>query len=387
MHVRPARLLCFFLFTFALATPARPDSWGPPSQFERFSDNRQFVAQITPAQTVKTSPTQEKSGPRMDVFELQGETRTKQWSTDLSNSVSPCTAYVADDGAYVVTTDNYFGVGYGDDVVAFYGKSGQLRKYSLEQLFPELEDRLESMNKFAHSTSSRWWNTDSVQFFDSSEKPLIFCIWVNWANTWLAWNAETGERMDPSKQQIARWNQRARKQALELISQGNPESAALKSLGRLKHPEDRAAIEQQLKDTQFYTGSVSSSSTEGSTFAYRSYSEKRLEADRILAEWDELQKGDEYRGDTGRYHFLGEVKMVITFPQAPLKGEGLIGVYLIPEKVKAGHWDSAKPDHYLVVDLSHNFPTDFDSGQIRDGKLEQAVNFEIEGVTPGNYWI
>ena len=97
-------LICILFLAFART--AFPDSWAGPEEFDAFSENHQYVAHITPA-------TDKQAKPRVDVYAINGKERSKLWSTELSNETSPVRAYVTDNGEYVVTTDNFFGVGYG----------------------------------------------------------------------------------------------------------------------------------------------------------------------------------------------------------------------------------------------------------------------------------
>ncbi len=60
---------------------------------------------------------------------------------------------VSNGGKYVVTFDNWHSVGYGDNVVAIYGPSGQLiRKMSLTDFMPHVV-----IMKLRRSTSSVYW--------------------------------------------------------------------------------------------------------------------------------------------------------------------------------------------------------------------------------------
>ena len=79
----------------------------------------------------------------------------KLWDKPLQNQLSPVTALVSDGGWRVVTFDNYYSVGFGDEVIVFYDERGDLlKKYSLESLLSESE-----LNQVTRSVSSRWWRS------------------------------------------------------------------------------------------------------------------------------------------------------------------------------------------------------------------------------------
>jgi len=76
------------------------------------------------------------------------------WKRKLVNEVAPVEALVSADGSYVVTFDNWHSVGYGDDVVVIYGRSGELiRSLSLADIVGA-----ERASDFPRSVSSIWWS-------------------------------------------------------------------------------------------------------------------------------------------------------------------------------------------------------------------------------------
>ena len=61
-------------------------------------------------------------------------------------------------GWRVVTFDNYYSVGYGEEVIVFYDEQGKLlKKYSLEALLSPME-----LGQVSRSVSSRWWRKAAV---------------------------------------------------------------------------------------------------------------------------------------------------------------------------------------------------------------------------------
>lgn len=92
------------------------------------------------------------------------------WQTKLVNDVAPVNALVSNDGNFVVTFDNWYSIGYGDDVVVVYGEGGGLiKKYALEELVSKYE--VEKMQK---STTSRYWGGE--HYIEADRERLILQI-------------------------------------------------------------------------------------------------------------------------------------------------------------------------------------------------------------------
>ena len=114
------------LMAFGWQVTTKADSWQRPQEFDTASENGKFVARVVPA-------TQDRKGVLI-VSDLKSGKTDEIWRTQLSNNVAPTEVRLTNDGESVLTLDNWFGAGYGDDVVAIYNRHGQLTKYSLEQI-------------------------------------------------------------------------------------------------------------------------------------------------------------------------------------------------------------------------------------------------------------
>ena len=74
------------------------------------------------------------------------------WERDLENPISPYNAIVTNDGKYVVTFDDWYQLGKGENVMVVYGENGELlRKFELNEITSLSEDRLKV------SVTSIWW--------------------------------------------------------------------------------------------------------------------------------------------------------------------------------------------------------------------------------------
>lgn len=380
MNMKRTLLLCI---TIVLSSHLNvfADSWKQATAFDSFSDSSNCVARVTPSSNEVSA--------KLDVCSLKTGKRTLVWSIDLSNSVSPTDVRISNDGKHVITFDNWARVGYGDDVVAIYNRSGLLRKYSLEELFERpkgdnlLGDWRYFSNRFPHSTSSRWWRSNSFGFFDDQES--TYALWIDWDCRWLAWDMLTGKTITVSKDQTEKWNRKCRVMALERIEKEGDYISDYELLGKLKNPEDKDIVRKLLEDTDFHTAGTSCfRNDDPPVFAFTSESSKRQAADRILARWDESFSPD--KDDNKDYTFLGSLKFTVTFPEPPLKGEGHIIVYLDEHSSGKQPDPKAVPRHYLFADLKKSYPFNIDK-MAEEPKLERTVNCEIKGITPGTYSI
>ncbi|MGB7070500.1 MAG: energy transducer TonB [Pyrinomonadaceae bacterium] len=87
------------------------------------------------------------------------------WNVRLDNEVSPVSALISDNGDYVITFDNWHGVGYGDNVVAIYnGQTGTLiKKLGLSDFLTESD----IYNLPASTSSIHWHGTHQIDYVKS----------------------------------------------------------------------------------------------------------------------------------------------------------------------------------------------------------------------------
>jgi hypothetical protein len=376
------------------------DSPRPPTECEVFSENERIVGHITPASSrlvrrglgVFEPPgfSREMVKPaKLRVYSVETGNRTLLWEADLDNEVSPGEVYVSDDGEYAVTLDNWGNAGYGNNVLALYGRDGLIRKYSLEEIFGQ---RWKSgaeyfRKKFRHTASSRWWRYNSIEFFDRSDG--LFCIWIDWEERWLAWELESGEGVEGSKEQVLRWSKRAREQMLSLIEEGEGHLKPYEFLGKMKMPEDKPLMEGLLKDSKFCTATDTGRVGGGGVgFRYCSWSDWRVAGDRILSNWENSRGPGDYVEKEGicvdeKYTFLGSLNLTVSYAEAPREGEGYLRMHVIPSDSKPSERGGSKADAYLIADL--DFGHAYDKDGSRYSRLGKSVNFSIRGVRPGRH--
>lgn len=104
-------------------------------------------------------------------------TYLQRWSKALSNDVAPLNALVSDDGAYVVTFDNWHFVGFGDDVVVIYDGAGQtVKKLALKDIVPESE-----IMRMPMSVSSIFWGGE--HYLDQDHSQLVLKVVAKWSGS------------------------------------------------------------------------------------------------------------------------------------------------------------------------------------------------------------
>lgn len=147
---------CLCIATLALALPAAllwagpacADSWPMPETTTYFSASKGCRLTVVPrdldsqidyferAAEAGENGLPPEGGPQATLDRRLPDGRWQRvWSRALVNDVTPTDALVSDDMAYVVTLDNWFSTGYGDDVIAIYNvANGGVRALSLEKL-------------------------------------------------------------------------------------------------------------------------------------------------------------------------------------------------------------------------------------------------------------
>ena len=171
-------ILFGFCFSFLAVPPAFADSWLEPEVKTTLSQNGQYRVIITPGgANEKTDTEQESSYPQnaypqnasaqLDHKQANGKWAT-MWNKPIDNAVAPVKAILSDDGAYLVTFDNWYGAGLGDNVMVIYGADGALiKKMGLEELLPPYY-----AFGLPQSTSSRYWAYE--QRFQPNDKIVEF---------------------------------------------------------------------------------------------------------------------------------------------------------------------------------------------------------------------
>lgn len=162
-------IIIISVFIFAISVKA--DTWALPEKRTVCSENNKFCLKVIPKKldsqlSYFQDKVDEKENAGADkkikenyckgIFyarDAKGGLR-ELWKIKLVNEVSPVNILVSNQGDYVVTFDNWHGVGYGDDVVAIYEttKGNLIKNLSLSDFLTEND-----IYNLPTSTSSIWW--------------------------------------------------------------------------------------------------------------------------------------------------------------------------------------------------------------------------------------
>jgi len=148
------------LFILLLGTPSvKGDSWVPPVTEVYHSRDGNVVVRVDPVQ-----PTQKDPKPLAPTAKSKPTATITRWSpkdrsfrflrrVTLRNPRSPIIALITNDARFLVTFDDWFGVGTTDNAVVIYDlDKDSIHNYRIEDFLPE-----SYREKFQRSTSSISW--------------------------------------------------------------------------------------------------------------------------------------------------------------------------------------------------------------------------------------
>lgn len=174
-----------FLVLFLLGSTllVKADTWELPVPTKYCSENKKYCLKVLPKKLQsQLSYFQDKVDGKEDaganrnvkenfckgIFSAKGK---KLWDVKLDNEVSPVSVLISNEGNYVITFDNWHGVGYGDNVVAIYdGFTGKLiKKMGLSDFLTESD-----IYNLPASTSSIHWHGNHE--IDYEKKQLVLKV-------------------------------------------------------------------------------------------------------------------------------------------------------------------------------------------------------------------
>jgi len=178
-----AAVMALMAIVFVHGTISFADQWMPACQEGHFSAKQKHVLRTTPS---KNRP--QKYGHCMaTLYKTDGDGEREMWSRNLINNISPVQVFVADSGKYVVTMDEWAGVGK-LPVVIYNSKGGLVRVHGIDSLGLEKD-----WKHIKRSTVSYWWNEGSISFFGPDEE--TFFIRLHWGKLLLI-QLQNGDLMD-----------------------------------------------------------------------------------------------------------------------------------------------------------------------------------------------
>ncbi len=170
-------------------TLALADSWMPPHRQDYFSSDNVYSFTVLPREIDNSlsyfkdsvagrGQAGQREGGRLYCLGVLWKWKadgsgSEVWRQDLRNDVAPASAMVSTSGDYVVTFDNWYSTGYGQNTIVIYGSGGQfVREFALSDLLSEA-----AVQTLPRSVSSIWWGQDHR--FDASGKYLVLRIVSN----------------------------------------------------------------------------------------------------------------------------------------------------------------------------------------------------------------
>lgn len=173
-----------FILTLLLADNILADVWDSPKIKEYFNEDSTYYVKVYPRNVpdkyykwVNASSKKKKNFHPSDttitpcyakMYRVINGKDSLIWEQKLINTVAPVIAIVSDDGKYLVTFDNWYSMGYGVDVMAYYNEKGDLiKRHMLEDISPF------PINTYEISTSSIWWRCGQ-EFIDNQRISICF---------------------------------------------------------------------------------------------------------------------------------------------------------------------------------------------------------------------
>jgi hypothetical protein len=132
------------------------DSWPPPAPFVKASENGNIVVRVDPGFSKAGDDSRMSSHCRFYRYVERTKLYELWKEFDLVNRTLPETVVVPNDGSFLVTFDDYMGVGTTGNMIVVYDSSGRVRKrWSLKDVFTEGE-----IADLPRSTMSIHWRSD-----------------------------------------------------------------------------------------------------------------------------------------------------------------------------------------------------------------------------------
>jgi TonB family protein len=223
MKLNMRRIITLFsvfgiLLTGVFVSSVDADTWRLPKKEKYHSPNKKFYFEVTPKNLesqLKYFQDKVDGNKNAGALDKTKENRaigafyarrfdggySRKSKFFLSNEVSPVSAIVSNNGEYVVTFDNWHGVGYGDDVVVIYRSDGTMvKKFALEDLLTEGD-----IETFSRSTSSMSWGGEHK--IDEASNLLVLKVVANGKSSWedtakfheLKVDLATGQPLEPKR--------------------------------------------------------------------------------------------------------------------------------------------------------------------------------------------
>ncbi|MHC4986481.1 MAG: hypothetical protein ACYTFO_10050, partial [Planctomycetota bacterium] len=238
------------------------------------------------------------------------------------------------------------------------------------------------------------WAERFAVFTDHDER-LRLGVWLieagPWRDRWVCLDTEGVFAVEPDETLRPQLDAVAGERARGVIAEGNGDVMdAVRYLGAQRQWEDRSILEGVLVSAECsHSQSMSVMNGVVEFIGSRSYSAIRMEVDRLLSQWDGLDnsaaEGDQedfpamvtYNRRDRHCNFLGRIETAVELPRPLGSSRSAIRVYLVPESVTPAEWAPAMSQRVV----------DFYAIAFREGDDSTRIDFVLETVPPGRYWI
>lgn len=143
----------FGLLLAALPLSAIADSWLPPRSHAYVSESAGIIVRVDPGSS--NADGRGANPAHCRIFRYSEEKKSYEIirEHDLVNDTLPGSVVVPDDASFLVTFDDYMGVGTSENTVVVYDSAGRmLKRWALKDIFSEAE-----IEELPHSTMSIHW--------------------------------------------------------------------------------------------------------------------------------------------------------------------------------------------------------------------------------------
>lgn len=179
------RVVCIVIYlVLNLSFTTTADTWAPPKTKDYFSENNKFFVRIVPKkipekynQWKNAKPEDKKYFTKTDttiipchgiMYKLTLTGDSVIWRKELVNEIAPVNVFVSNSASYILTFDNWYSMGHGENVMVQYDNNGDLVKsYKLEDISPF------PIENYPMSISSIWWRCD-LKFIKEEKFEICF---------------------------------------------------------------------------------------------------------------------------------------------------------------------------------------------------------------------
>lgn len=163
------RVIPAALFIVLVPVGLRADSWMPPAPSIHVSEDAGLMVRVEPGGENPDGTNRDRAHCRFYRYSEEKKGYEFWREHDLVNDVRPCDVVIPDDGSFLVTFDDYFGIGTSANTVVVYNSEGRmLKRWALDDIISDAETK-----ELPSSVSSIHWRGDVGMVMDSEHEVCI----------------------------------------------------------------------------------------------------------------------------------------------------------------------------------------------------------------------